>query len=304
MFMINKALKDALPQMPTIQTPAIKDDFTFIFSHKNLNESVMESSKPIQHLLFYKLIWVAEGTGSLLIDFSKHTLQAGQVFLIAPGQVYKWQDDTQFSGISCVFSEEIFDEFYHTKLVKVAGFFQPSGESKLISVPDNKKALLTQLAQLLYSQSNTEDYDLHIIRPLFMAFLTAFTCQESQKNAQPTKINQLVELKNLIDKFYHKENSGRFYALQLNISIKQLNTLVKDGHGKTVSNLIQERILLAAKRSLILSHDSVKTIAYQLGFEDPSYFSRFFRRYMNCSPNQYRAKLEQTNTAQTLVPLQ
>ncbi|MEH6344868.1 MAG: helix-turn-helix domain-containing protein [Bermanella sp.] len=293
--MINKAHKDALPQVVAIKASVIKDDFTFIFNHKNLNEPVLQSSNATQHPLFYKLIWVREGLGSLFIDFTKHTLQAGQVFLMAPGQVYKWQDDTKFSGILSVFSEEIFDEFYHTKLVKVAGFFEPSGETKIIPVPDNKKALLTQLAQLLYSEANTEEYDLHIIRPLFMAFLTAFTCQENPKNTQPTKVNQLVELRNLIDNFYHKENSGRFYAQQLNISIKQLNILVKDGHGKTVSNLIQERILLAAKRSLILSHDSVKTIAYQLGFEDPSYFSRFFRRYMNCSPNQYRANLQQVN---------
>ena len=86
--------------------------------------------------------------------------------------------------------------------------------------------------------------------------------------------------------------------MQLNMSNKQLNTIAKSAYNKTVSSLIHERIILNAKKKLQHPDASIKTIAYQLGFEDPSYFSRFFRRYIGCSPNQYRANLQQKNIPQ------
>lgn len=299
--MTNKAKDPCLSVTKYIETAALEDNFTFVFKNKRFDAPIENLDLPVIHQLLYKLIWIKEGVGSHFIDSNEYPLQAGQVFLMAPEQIHKWKDDAQFSGISCVFSEELFDDSYQTKTVKTSGFFDQLGKSKLISVPDDKKKLLCHLAHILKSEAQDSKCNLNIIRPLFMAFLYAFTYLENSQYNKPTKLDPLIELTNLIDNHYHKENSGCFYANKLDISIKQLNILVKERYGKTVSGLIQDRLLLAAKRNLILSHDSVKTIAYQLGFEDPSYFSRFFRRYMGCSPNQYRTKFQPVNISQESI---
>ncbi len=270
-------------------------DFTFIFERNDINKPILERKMPLMQHGIFTLIWVIEGKGSHFIDSTEYPLQGGHVFLIAPGQDHQWQEDARFTGISCLFSQEVFDEFHHTQVIQMAGLFNKEADKKQLTVPENKEVLLKQLAQILYSEAHKDKHDLYIIHPVFMTFLYTLTSHENKKNIQSEKSGQLNKLKILINEFYHKENSVQFYAQQLNISIKQLNTLVKEKQGKTVSNLIQERVLLEAKRNLILSHDSVKTIAYQLGFEDPSYFSRFFRRYTGNSPNQYREKLKQKN---------
>ena len=77
---------------------------------------------------------------------------------------------------------------------------------------------------------------------------------------------------------YRKHKSVSEYAALLNLSIYQLNSITKTSVGKTVSELINEQIVLEAKRYLLASSSQVKEIADQLGYEDPSYFVRFFKK--------------------------
>ena len=74
----------------------------------------------------------------------------------------------------------------------------------------------------------------------------------------------------------------------LNISPNALAKITKNHFNKTLTNLITERIIIEAKRELYLTNKSVKEVAYELGYNDEYYFSRFFKKNADVSPQIYR----------------
>jgi len=96
-----------------------------------------------------------------------------------------------------------------------------------------------------------------------------------------------INFQNLLDKDYEKEHNVQYYSNQLNISPKGLNKIIKKEFGRTVSDLIKEKLIVEAKRELYTKDLSIKEIAFKLGFEDPAYFSRFFKKETAHSPKEF-----------------
>ena len=93
--------------------------------------------------------------------------------------------------------------------------------------------------------------------------------------------------KSISANFKTKHSAGE-YAELLNISPKALAKITKAHFNKTLTELISERIIIEAKRELYLTNKAVKEIAYELGYEDEHYFSRFFKNNADVSPQIYR----------------
>ena len=109
----------------------------------------------------------------------------------------------------------------------------------------------------------------------------------------PVKVNLYVqerfdELSALLEThvFSHKQVS--VYAAMMNLSTYQLNAITREMQGKTCSELINEHILLEAKRQLLATSDQINKIADFLGYEDVSYFIRFFKKHTGHSPEAFR----------------
>jgi AraC-like DNA-binding protein len=98
----------------------------------------------------------------------------------------------------------------------------------------------------------------------------------------------LGRLKAAIEEHFASLHSAGDYAGLLNISTAALNKVAKAHFNKTLSNLITERIITEAKRQLYLTSKPVKQIAFELGFNDEFYFSRFFKGKVAVSPQGYR----------------
>lgn len=98
----------------------------------------------------------------------------------------------------------------------------------------------------------------------------------------------LQQLKNHIETHFKTLHSTKDYANLLHISPNALTKLVKSAYNKTPSSMIAERIVIEAKRELYLTNKSVEEIATELGYEDPFYFSRFFKKQTSVSPAIYR----------------
>jgi AraC family transcriptional activator of pobA len=98
----------------------------------------------------------------------------------------------------------------------------------------------------------------------------------------------LQTLKDAIEKDFKKKHSASDYAETLNISAKALAKITRNYFNKTLTELISERIIIEAKRELYLTKKTIKEIAYELGYEDEHYFSRFFKTNAEISPQVYR----------------
>jgi AraC family transcriptional regulator, transcriptional activator of pobA len=98
----------------------------------------------------------------------------------------------------------------------------------------------------------------------------------------------LQNLKDAIEKDFKSKHSPSDYADTLNISPKALAKITKTHFNKTLTELIAERIIIEAKRELYLTNKPIKEIAYELGYDDEHYFSRFFKSNADISPQMYR----------------
>ena len=98
----------------------------------------------------------------------------------------------------------------------------------------------------------------------------------------------MQQLKEAIETHYREKHAPNEYASLLNITPKALGKITKTFFNKTIGHLISERIIIEAKRELYLTSKPVKAIAWELGFEDEFYFSRFFKTNADVSPQLYR----------------
>ncbi len=98
----------------------------------------------------------------------------------------------------------------------------------------------------------------------------------------------LCRYRELLEKNYRTQKSIEFYADELGISAQRLNQACKTRGDKTSSELLHERMIIEAKRYLIYMEMSVAEVGYELGFDDPAYFSRFFSQRTGQAPGAYR----------------
>ena len=112
----------------------------------------------------------------------------------------------------------------------------------------------------------------------------------SNSNERIQPISLVPELEALIESNFMQHWTVSRYAEKLNTTSQQLNTITKSYLNKTVAELVQERMIAEAKRLLVYSSLTISEIAYQLNFNDNSYFNRFFKKAEKITPEQFRKR--------------
>ncbi|OCA74429.1 helix-turn-helix domain-containing protein [Chryseobacterium arthrosphaerae] len=154
------------------------------------------------------------------------------------------------------------------------------------------KHLLVLLRRM--QELNRSDADESILK----SYLTTFLLEMKQSNDFRTRVNftasEMItsEFKKLLNYYVTKHNSVRFYAEKLNVTTNHLNKSVKSTLAKPASALINEMLVLEAKVLMQKSHMSINEIAAEIGFEDISYFGRFFKKHTGSTPTDYRKLID------------
>ena len=117
--------------------------------------------------------------------------------------------------------------------------------------------------------------------------MTVEVGMESFEYRRPASI-EADELLELIEANVHRVKEVAAYAERMHLSTYQLNVIAKAGTGRTCSELITDQLILEAKRYLLATTDQVTRVADRLGYEDPSYFIRFFKKHTGHTPEGFR----------------
>jgi AraC family transcriptional activator of pobA len=102
------------------------------------------------------------------------------------------------------------------------------------------------------------------------------------------RTSRLLRFRQLVERHYREQRNIGFYAKSLALTERSLRRLCRDAEGLSPGRIIDARIALEARRRLLYSHEPVSSIAYDLGFEDPAYFSRYVRRHAGAAPSELR----------------
>lgn len=251
----------------------------------------------LQRLNYYSLICIKKGKGTVKVDFSEYDFTENALLAFAPYQPFMLSAEEQMEGVALNFHPDFFCIHKHQAEVACNGIlFNNIYEPPFVSIDEAAENTLNMvLEQIKLEMQNPAlaQYEL-LISYLKIFLITASRLKEQQQIQEPKEVLDAKEpfvlqnLKNYIEMHFKTKHSASDYADLLHLTPKALAKITKMHFNKTLTELISERIIIEAKRELYLTNKAVKEIAYELGYEDEHYFSRFFKNNADVSPQMYR----------------
>ncbi len=250
----------------------------------------------IQRLNYYSLIWVTQGSGTVKVDFAEYAFGANTLFAFAPYQPFMFVAGN-FSGIAVHFHPDFFCIIKaHSEVACNGVLFNNIYQPPFVNIDATTAATLGMVIGQMRAEMQNPVLAQH---ELLVSYLKILLISASRlKVAQQPQAGEatagakepfiLQTLKDEIEKNFKTKHSASDYAGALNITAKALGKITKAHFNKTLTGLIAERIIIEAKRELYLTNKTVKEIAYELGYPDEYYFSRFFKTNADISPQVYR----------------
>lgn len=239
---------------------------------------------------FFFILALEKGKGNHEIDFIPYTVQDHCIFLVRPGQVHRLELKAGSTGFLMAFDRS----FYQPKnTITDQRWLKASGKNYCAADAAGFSKLHSLLSNISREFCTKQDgYHEAIIAYLdlfFIEYVRQSRHPDRKVKAESHYIQErFEELVHLLEKHIRSRKNVSQYAGLMNLSSYQLNAITKAAVGKTVSDLITEQILLEAKRYLLATTNQVKDLADHLGYEDVSYFIRFFKKHTGHSPDAFR----------------
>ena len=236
---------------------------------------------------FFEIVWL-KNENALHTVKGDELLKGDWIYLIPPYRVHQLNKAGK-KGVLLSFKRDILDDDVKEFLLDVFKIFNIQGEFSCLQISDETAEQLGKVYQLLEEEYQRENNSLVIIKALLKVFLLQLVrIKEHNFTVQDINQKRVYEFMVLLEMNYQQVRNTDFYAGKLGISSKRLNQILKEKLDKTGMQLIHDRIVLEAKRQIIHSESTIKEIAYDLGFTDRPYFSRFFKQHTGLSPEQFQ----------------
>ena len=242
-------------------------------------------------LKFYNLIFFTEGSGRHFIDFNWYPVQQNSLVYLTKDQVNAFEFSDQLKGYCIIFTEEYFvNSFSKLSNDFVFRLFNPELFSPILQIPKNSDFLsYYNLLLKEYESTDTFNHDIIINSLLTILISKAENLKQSITFhiSDTSKVSLYQNFISLLEKNLTKSSSAKFYAKELAISYKHLNMICRELMNKTAKSVIDDFIILQAKRNLINSTTRSSELAYKLGFEDPTNFTKYFKKNTGLTPKSF-----------------
>ena len=245
---------------------------------------------------FYQIIWFTKGNGKHFVDFNEFVASTNKIFFISKNQIHYFDNYSSYEGVIIHFNESfLMDNENDIDIFLKYNIFNDFESDPVFTIPTVAIENFTLLVSNLKKEISTPDKFAHkdFLKHLLKLFLISIQrlgkrnnyknpSFNNQKNITQLKFRQALELN------FKNIHTVKEYAYLLNISTKTLTNHITEIALKTPLEIINDRIILEAKRLLSHSSLNINEIGFQLGYEDPSYFVKFFKRQTKKSPSDFR----------------
>ncbi len=247
---------------------------------------------------YQAIIWFNAGSGTHLIDDQLYEIEGNTFMLVTKDQMHAFNPKIGTIGCAIRFSDSFLDSATYHSTCKYSLFNNLTVNSVLKVNVREKPAFETLVLQLLNEYEKEDEFGkFDIIQHYLEALIIKldqlkkrqFTVQYNTNNSTYL-IFQRFNLE--LEKYFKTYHNVSSYAERLNISHRKLSDVLKLFVGKSTLEVIQERIITEAKRALMYSGQTIQETAFELGFEDPFYFSKVFKKVTGQAPKAFRVKLQ------------
>jgi len=259
-----------------------------ITRHKNINH-------PHSHN-FYLAILFTKGSGIHEVDFNTYKVMPGAIFFLNPGQTHNWQLSADTEGYIFFHTREFYEiQYTHNRLGQFP-FYYSIHNLPLLYLEGDEVATIVQLFKNIFDENHTVNhFKNNILVSLVDLVYTYSTRLYIKENKFTTASNNAYydkfrTFEMLVERQFRTEKSPANYAAQLAITPRHLNRVTQAVAGKTATDVVLDRVLLEAKKEMVLRQDSFANIASGLGYDDYAYFSRLFKSRTKQTPSEFLTK--------------
>lgn len=243
---------------------------------------------------FYDVIWFQTGHPVYIVDFQRIEIKPNSLLFINKDQVHFYENYNDYQGFVMLFTDTFFclssedSKFLNNSILFNDIFNVPYFQ---LDASDNTIPNLFQAIQNELSK-DIDSVQYRILHHLVYTLLLYAERIYRKKDSRPLKQNVDLEIaglfKDLVDRYFRQNKLVNFYSNQLNITEKSLQKSISQIFGKSPKVYISDRIILEAKRLLLHSTANTKEIAYDLGFDEPTNFIKYFKKYTKKTPIEFR----------------
>ena len=247
---------------------------------------------------YFSMLLISKGEGSVQRDMTRYAFNSDCLLCFALYQPFMVLPENELEGVLINFHPSFFCLFRHRNEVSCNGvLFNNLYDTPVVSLNTEEMQNLSVAAdQMMAELRDHQQPDQDVLLSYLKVFLIhASRAKMEQRESGEVRVARtpltLENLQNAIETNFKTLHSPGDYGELLNISTKALNKASKAHFNKTLSDLIAERRIIEAKRELYLTSKAVKEIAFELGYADEFYFSRYFKKKVGVSPQIFRDKV-------------
>jgi len=242
---------------------------------------------------FYEILWFQEGSGIHTVDFAEYEVRPNTIFFLSPGQVHHFDNAVNYRGVSIKMCTDFMKN--ESNLFLKYNVFYSHDTLPYYSIDAATARTLSALVDEMEAESTRSDQfgNTEILQSLLRIFLVNIQRHGLQNGQKPLSSlkpsHQLfIAFRRLVEKEHRRMHTVQEYASELNVSVRTLNKCVNECSSMSPLCFINERIILEAKRMVRYTNLMFKEIGYALGYDDPSYFVKFFKRQTGYLPSDFR----------------
>ncbi len=243
---------------------------------------------------YYLLVFVKHNRGRHWVDMTSYERQDNTLYFTAPSQILVKEAATPFWGTRLTFTNEFLALQQNAALRELPLIQNPyNGHELLLTAADG--AFVEEMLAKIGAEHHRPGEWRHRMLTAYLTVLLTYLSRlytEQFTGAEPSADQRLLKTYQAkVEECFRELHEVGAYAALLHISAGHLSEVVKAQSGKSAIKHLHERLVLEAKRLLFYTPQSLKELAFDLGFSDASYFNRFFKRETGLTPAEYRASV-------------
>ncbi len=273
--------------------PGLPQEFEIV----DLSELYTKSKhilKELHRAGFYHIIWFQDCKATHLVDFVPIKIKPNSLLFLNKDVVHRFDDKEKVKGKVLLFTDNFFCKTESDiKFLRQTVLFNDLLDVSQIEL-QNQSTQFNSLLNLMSDEIQilNDEFQANILQKLLYNFL--LFAEREQRNNKFTRIKKgadfdyVMLFKDLLENDFRTQKKVSYFAQKILITEKRLNQATTKTLGKTPKEIIDDRILLEAKRILVHTNESIKEIAYHLGFEEPTNFIKYFRKHSSVTPTEFR----------------
>lgn len=264
-----------------------------------LLKSDIDDCSPHVHS-FYEILWFQSGCGKHIVDFAEYEVKPNTIFFLAPGQIHNFDKKEGYTGLAIKMCTDFMRDTtgnanYDNRDFLKYNIFHTFDTIPYYNIYPETANILQNIAEDMEKEAHNSNQfgNIEILKSLLQIFLVKTIRHGVKGNSihldtlKPS--HQLfVKFRQMVEQEYKNMHTVQEYADSLNVAVRTLNKCVNECSNKSPLAFINDRIMLEAKRLVRYTNLMFKEIAYELGYEDPSYFVKLFKRQTGYLPSDFR----------------